>query len=192
MFAKNGFWRCPLAVFFLEASAEAGGVFEEFLHLVGEKTLGFHHRHRLELLVGERKALEKVVRGELALLDEIAVVKVQGFVELDLEEVGLAEHLEGELKAVLGDLVGLRAEHDLKPAEAAVANGHDHLLHHFIDFFIRFHFKPRLFVVYVYNIHTLHTKHKYNFVKNLFTKQAGKKSHFLGCDQKMTMVCASL
>ena len=44
----------------------------------------------------------------------------------------------------------------------------------------------------MYKVHTLHTKHKYNFVKILFTKQAGEKSHFLGRDQKMTMVCASL
>lgn len=49
------------------------------------------------------------------------------------------------------------------------------------------HFEPRLFVVYIYNIHTLHTKRKYNFVKISFTKKAGEKSHFLGRDQKMTM-----
>lgn len=140
-----GLWRCPCAVVVLEASAEASSVFEEFLHLVGEKALGFHHRHRLELLVGERKALEKVVRGELALLDEVTVVKVLGFVKFNLEHVGLAEHLERELEAVVGDLVCLCAEHHLESAETAVTNCRDHLLDHFVDFFVRFHCAPRLF-----------------------------------------------
>lgn len=49
------------------------------------------------------------------------------------------------------------------------------------------HFKPRLFVVYVYNTHTLHTKSKNNFVKFSFTKQASQKSDFSSSDQKMTI-----
>lgn len=128
----------------LEASAEAGGRFEKFLHLVGKNALGFLHRHRLELLVGNLQSLDKVVRGELALFDEIAVVEVSTFVKLDLEDVGLAEHLECELEAVVGDLVGLGAEHRLKPSETAVAYRHDHLLDHFVYFFVRFHLEPLL------------------------------------------------
>lgn len=128
----------------LEAGAEAGGRFEKFLHLVSENALDLFNRHGLELRVFKAQALDEVVRGELALLDEIAVVEVLGFVEFDLEDVGLAEHLEGELEAVLGDLVGLGTEHRLKPSETAVAYRHDHLLDHFVDFFVRFHLEPLL------------------------------------------------
>jgi hypothetical protein len=46
-----------------------------------------------------------------------------------------------------------------------VANGHNHLLYHFVDFFVSFHFEPRLFVVSILNIHTFSIKSKQNIKK---------------------------
>lgn len=124
----------------LEAGAKARGRFKEFLHLVGKKAFYLFHRFGLEFRVIKAQALDEVVCRVVSLLDEVAVVKVKALVKFNLEDICLAEHLERETEAIFGYFFGLRSEHGLKPSETSVTNSVDHLLHHFVDFFIRFHF----------------------------------------------------
>lgn len=124
----------------LEAGAKARGRFKKFLHLVGKKALYLFHRFGLEFRVVKTQALDEVVCRVVSLLDEVAVVEVEALVKFNLEDIGLAEHLEGKAETIFGDFFGLRSEHGLEPSETSVTNSVDHLLHHFVDFFIRFHF----------------------------------------------------